>query len=125
MSNRNKWQSDCSYYTGAKRFALTATGSRAVAAQLMKNTAALAAVSWYLMAPPFHAVSNSTVVWDASTPLSEWTRVDSFDTAEECLDELHSLYFKKYKGRELTPEEKGFVKSFECLASDNPRLRPR
>ena len=66
--------------TGAKRFALIAMGSRAVAAELMKNTAALATVSWYLMAPPFHTVSNSTVVWDASRPLSEWTRVDTFDT---------------------------------------------
>ncbi|HUN57889.1 MAG TPA: hypothetical protein VMU41_07220, partial [Candidatus Binataceae bacterium] len=43
------------------------------------NTAALALAGWYLMLPPMQSGRPN-----ASAPLSQWTTIESFNTAKEC-----------------------------------------
>ena len=47
----------------------------------LRHAAALALVGWYLMSPPIQAFKESPVP-ELSAPLSQWTSVSAFDTAQ-------------------------------------------
>jgi hypothetical protein len=88
-----------------------------------RHAAALSLVGWYLLAPPVREVHQDLDEWDASEPLSKWKLVDSFDTADQCRNELYRrTNLKDKQNRKPTVSEKHFLESFMCIASDDPRL---
>jgi hypothetical protein len=85
------------------------------------HTAALALVGWYLLAPAAYPATNGMLRWDAAAPLSRWKAVKSFDSAAQCEAER----LKRQRGAEMEnkPSVRDFVDSFQCIASDDPRLK--
>jgi hypothetical protein len=75
------------------------------------DTAALALIGWYLMVPPIR--DGREVI----APVSEWAHLDSFDSARECRDGGY-----KYQDRRKA-EKKPHPGAWECIASDDPRLK--
>jgi hypothetical protein len=84
----------------------------------LRHAAALASVGWYLMVPPRENDNSAKL---RIVPLAEWVYVDSFDTAKECrdagLEEEH-----QYAKDPLEADEYG---TWECIATDDPRLREK
>lgn len=81
------------------------------------HAAALAALGWYLMAPPPDANRQP----DESALLTQWTHIAAFDSAKECEDykvELHDSIEKKSAARAQ------YEMSFACVASDDWGLKP-
>jgi hypothetical protein len=82
----------------------------------LRHAAALASVGWYLMVPPRENDNSAKL---RIVPLAEW--IDSFDTAKECrdagLEEEH-----QYAKDPLEADEYG---TWECIATDDPRLREK
>jgi hypothetical protein len=75
-----------------------------------RHVAALALVGWYLMVPPL---------------VPQWTILDSFDSAEECIDAHVKLLrdrFIKNANDEIRLEQ---AYSARCIATDNPRLKKK
>jgi len=97
-----------------------------------RHAAALALVGWYLMCPP---------QTNEHAPLSQWGLLEVYDRASECKqtrddniraaidDALHNLqkYGVKYEGKvkELSEKEIAMEQACRCLASDDPRLKPK
>jgi hypothetical protein len=54
-----------------------------------------------------------------ATPLEEWVYVDSFDTAKECRD----AGLKEEQRYAKDPVEADEYGSWECIATDDPRLK--
>jgi hypothetical protein len=50
-------------------------------------------------------------------PVSEWAHLDSFDSAREC-----RVAGYKYQDRQKA-EKKPYPGAWECIASDDPRLK--
>jgi hypothetical protein len=81
-----------------------------------RRAAALALVGWYLMLP---LVRDGKV---RDIPISEWVHIDSFDTAAECRDNgLQQLALVKRRG--LPADRITAFTAFECIATDDPRLK--
>ncbi len=79
----------------------------------LRHAAALALVGWYLMVPP---IQNGKAV---DVPISEWSHLDSFDSARECRDAGY-----RYQDRQKA-ENKPLPGAWECIASDDPRLKAK
>ena len=80
-----------------------------------RHAAALALVGWYLMVPP---VRNGEI---RNVPLPDWGHFDSFDTAKECRDAGYDLIERTEKQGDK--DRIMSAKAFECIASDDPRLK--
>lgn len=97
----------------------------------LTHAAALALVGWYLMLPTPH---DSTLRYVPRLPLSQWTVIQSFDSADDC-EEIHA------RGEAKTKKDLHKVKDpdtaspagrlaflytqAECVATDDPRLREK
>jgi hypothetical protein len=84
-----------------------------------RHAAALALVGWYLMVPLRENDNSAKLRVDV--PLADWVYVDSFDTAKECRNEGVQEE-KRYAKDPLEADEYG---SWECIASDDPRLKEK
>ena len=112
-------------------------------AMKLRHAAALALVGWYLMLPPANPANFSRtasviqVIKDSSdldaaakAPLGEWTIESGYDRAAECnavherrMDDwgtkfskdAQAIYFRMMKYYTLS----------QCVASDDPRLKPK
>lgn len=96
----------------------------------MKVVVGAALASWFLMAPPIDTGWNAT--FDASTPISHWSVVKTYDTAEEC--NLVREWRIMQAMRALNGNEDLIKRArrhklliwdylWECDQSDDPRLR--
>ena len=84
-----------------------------------RHAAALALVGWYLMVPLRENDNSAKLRVDV--PLADWVYVDSFDTAKECRNEGVQEE-KRYAKDNLEADEYG---AWECIASDDPRLKEK
>ena len=84
----------------------------------LRHAAALAAVGWYLMVPPRENDNSAKL---RIVPLGEWVYVDSFDTAKECRD----AGLKEEQVYAKDPLEADEYDTWECIATDDPRLREK
>ena len=88
--------------------------NRAVRGYNLRHTAALALVGWYLMLPlPKHP----------DAPIARWAHVDSFDSATECRDAAYHLIDRAKKNHDQAKLDT--VMGFECIATDDPRLKEK
>ena len=87
----------------------------------LRHAAALALIGWYLLQPPMRSHSGR-YEYDANAPLSLWSEHAAYDSAAECEK-------GKAKLAEAFPDapasSKGFLASFHCVASDDPRLKEK
>jgi hypothetical protein len=78
------------------------------------HAAALALVGWYLMVPaPDHIMA----------PVERWAHVDSFDTASECREA--ALNYQQRESSSTDPATKKAARIWECIATDDPRLKTK
>ena len=88
-------------------------------AMKLRHAAALALVGWYLMTPPF--VNNRA---DLNTPLSRWTILGSFDSAEKCEEDRRPLQGAGSAWHEPDPNHAAkALTAILCVSSDDPRLK--
>ena len=85
----------------------------------VRHAAALALVGWYLLVPLRENENSAKLRYDV--PLGEWVYVDSFDTAKECTDDA----VKEQQLREKDPLEADQYASWQCIATDDPRLKEK
>jgi len=86
------------------------------------HAAAVALMGWYLMVPPL--IGNYAIKTDA--PFSQWVIVKKFDTASDCEREKAARKAKilpRTGARGVVP----FCRDcfLECIATDDPRLKPK
>jgi hypothetical protein len=83
------------------------------------HVAALALMGWYLMMPPPLSRSRDRLV-----PLSRWTTTSSFESKKAC--EAERDHFSKLDpGAEVAGNDPAYqVYDAECVATDDPRLKP-
>jgi hypothetical protein len=82
-----------------------------------RHAAVLAFVGWYLMVPLCESEDSAKL--HADVPLADWVYVDSFDTAKDCRDEA----LKEEKRHAKDPLEADEYGTWECIATDDPRLK--
>ena len=86
----------------------------------LRHAAALTLVGWYLMMPP---TGRDYPLGNVDAPLSQWMkRPTSYRDKEECehvLDRYRRL--TNSKNKQLAVK---FYKQAQCIASDDPRLKP-
>jgi hypothetical protein len=93
-----------------------------------RHVAALALVGWYLMVPPLVpqlSEGEPYLGFLPLAPLSQWTILDSFDSAEECID-AHVKLLRDRVIKNVNDEirlEQAY--SARCIATDNPRLKKK
>jgi hypothetical protein len=96
----------------------------------LRHAAALALVSWLLMVPP---VVPSTREVNKSAPLKEWTVMFEFPNNEGCDSARYELRKRalavqaaQARGKTPTIDPGAFcaVCSAQCVAGDDPRLKP-
>jgi len=90
----------------------------------LRHTAALALVGWYLMLPParFHKDTSLPHSPDYEAVLSKWSTVGTLDTLRECKAEM-SRRQREADRMENTEVEKAWKGAFQCITSDDPRLK--
>jgi hypothetical protein len=87
----------------------------------VRHAVALALVGWYLMMPPPPPPGDHTTPQE--TPLYLWRTYSSFDNAKDC-EEARS----KMVNKPPTPsaaEGEALYLNIRCIASDDPRLKPK
>jgi hypothetical protein len=93
----------------------------------VRHAAALALVGWYLMVPPMHDAKWYGVERAAKFPVSRWEPLPSYDSALEC--ESGKLWFQQKAKKDEHKSESdhafyGYMLQAQCIASDDPRLKP-
>jgi hypothetical protein len=78
----------------------------------------LALTGWYLMSPPL--TSDHSIHSEA--PISGWQIIDSFDAADACRDALKVLLRESTKWEDWR-KDRGT--QTVCIATDDPRLKPK
>jgi hypothetical protein len=92
------------------------------------HAAVLALVGWYLMVPP--GIESSLRV-DPDAPIGTWVHYGSYDSANECEENIHYLHQQADKfsndqrahPKTLKESEAAQFMSGECIATDDPRLK--
>jgi hypothetical protein len=88
------------------------------------RAAAFALFGWYLMLPPSIPPGSPL---GYKRPLSQWQVVRAFDNAEQC-EEYKGTFFDSARQERafgvLAPAYRNYMFA-QCVASDDPRLRPR
>ena len=103
----------------------------------LRHAAALALVGWYLMVPPDFTGRPHAI--DSAAPISRWTIVTSFNSADICKKALTELQNKngdpanldatgklrRFQRRQPPDPElaRARVDNAACIASDDPRLK--
>lgn len=80
----------------------------------LRHAAALTLIGWYLMVP----LKNRP-----DAPMENWVHLDSFDTAGECRKagyEAEALMKRKHPNDQLIRNQ---YEAWECIATDDPRLK--
>jgi len=89
----------------------------------LRHAAALALVGWYLMVPPLRS-KGSSECYEANAPISQWQRIEAFDTAEQCkAASTKSALWHKQHGLDC-----GLASAWldaQCIESDDPRLKEK
>jgi len=94
----------------------------------IRHVAALALMGWYLMVPPPKV--DGPLLVDLNAPLSKWTVYSPYETAAECT-EGHVVFgetIRKNRAKEPTQQNRmqyQQVTSAQCIASNDPRLKPK
>jgi hypothetical protein len=101
-----------------------------------RHAAALALVGWYLMVPPDSTVPHSV---DSAAPISRWSIITNFESADTCKQALTELQNKNGDPAKL--DATGRLRRFQkrqpadpalararvdhtaCIATDDPRLK--
>jgi hypothetical protein len=100
----------------------------------LNYAAALALVGWYLMIPTPY--DENSMRYEPGLPLSKWTAINSFDSAEDCAN-VHAAMLKLMKkdipkGSNATKEineapvasRLAFLYTQgQCISTDDPRLK--
>jgi len=92
-----------------------------------RHAAALALIGWYLMVPLLPRLSEGEpyLGFLPLAPLSQWTIVDSFDSARGCSD-AHVRLLRDRVMKNVNDEiriEQAY--SARCIATDDPRLKEK
>ena len=103
------------------------------------HAAALALVGWYLMVPPDFTGRPHSI--DSAAPISRWTIVTSFNSADICKKALTELQNKngdpakldatgrlrRFQKRQPADPElaRARVDNAACIATDDPRLKEK
>src|ERR1700716_3825206 len=74
---------------------------------------------WYLMSPEALRDSSGTVHAHPEAPLTDWSLIQSFNSAEKC--QLAKIEELKYQKKETLIAT--FIQDSHCIASDDPRLK--
>jgi hypothetical protein len=80
----------------------------------LSHTAALALVGWYLMVPPQIPLPGGKLgigAPDTNAPLSEWSILDTFDSATECKNAAES-YPRMNQQFGNAPESRSYVRRY-------------
>jgi hypothetical protein len=85
-----------------------------------RHAAALALVGWYLMIPPHLHWNRQRVTFSSDAPLREWKVAQPFDEAWKCDERLMQ---NELACGSTCPLESLWL-SAQCIASDDPRLKP-
>lgn len=96
----------------------------------LRHAAALALVSWYLIAPPKHGwIRDGAGDAVVSPPVPTWVRLGTFDSGEQCqaaLAELRKKVLRAYAKDKAAGRNRLIVgDGADCIASDNPVLKGR
>jgi len=107
----------------------------------------LAGQGWYLIVPPATSENNSRIFsfaeereflagkFDMTAPLSKWVQFKSFDSAKEC-EEFKSFKTHFWTGEigedseeakmreQYESKVKKHIEASQCIASDDPKLKP-
>ena len=104
----------------------------------LRHAAALALVGWYLMAPQLNEKGVNS-----NAPMSDWDRVESFETVGACeqtlrltqnaISAVSDQEFTERFGLRPAVGKKSVSKADalqkwndgKCVASDDPRLKPK
>ena len=90
-----------------------------------RHAAALALVGWYLMLPPEHLVASATKGTpypDAVAPLSKWGTVKTFDRPDDCEADIRRRQ-QEADEADLKGANRLWAFAYQCVASDDPRLK--
>ena len=98
----------------------------------IRHASALALVGWYLMTPPALPDTDQNhgapVYTDINAPISRWETIESFDEALACQNSLrqHLERIRTVRNCDTIggPVCRGF-KTAKCIATDDPRLKPK
>jgi len=102
-------------------------GRRACCKMRRRHAAALALIGWYLMIPPVSGDRTNSFKLLRKAPLSEWTILNVFDSADSCSrhrEQVRALGLKTANklSESLRAVYDADVLS-ECIATDDPRLK--
>jgi len=102
-----------------------------------RHAAALALVGWYLMLPPLQFVGPpndpySLAIVDDAAPLSRWLPMMTLKTLQEC-DNFSTRLARNMRKSVKTERDKEDVETligiwlgkYQCVATDDPRLKGR
>lgn len=96
----------------------------------LRHAAALVIVGWYLLAAPKN--ENGTG-WDANAPISQWEYQASYDSAAQCMRVRMKIIQRLVTGLVVlgpddkpAPDQKSAAATLcQCIATDDPRLKPK
>jgi hypothetical protein len=80
---------------------------------------------------PWHAAALALVGWYLMTPLpgrpelsvEKWAHIDSFYTAAECREAGYQ--HQRERAASTDPVRRNLAGTWECIASDDPRLKEK
>ena len=92
----------------------------------LRHAAALGLLAtWYLLTPPF-APGDPPGALKLNAPLSQWSQMDSSDTASDC-DEQRNNMVRMYRSGDMTSVTIQFklwlYHNAVCVSSADPRLK--
>ena len=95
----------------------------------LRQTAALALVGWYLIAPSVYRrdpVHGKPAYAGVNEPMSAWTTFGSYDSAEKCEAARHAQFDGVApSGDDLDRALYESAANAICLATDDPRLKEK
>lgn len=91
-----------------------------------RHAAALALIGWYFITPPLSG-SDEQLAPIRDAPRSQWIRSEEFASRAECGKERKKLLDEFYYGPNplKPPGVEKDIRLGECIASDDPRLKPK
>jgi hypothetical protein len=84
----------------------------------LRHIAGLTLVGWCLIVPP---VSQPNQMLEKNAPFSQWVKIETYDTAAACRNELAKLTAVVSGNINLSLVQRRAL-SAKCVAADDPRL---
>jgi hypothetical protein len=86
-----------------------------------RQVAALAIVAWYLLVPPLDKARQN----EPNAPLREWKILGSYNQASECRNDKEKVAASiKQSSLAIAPHILLGIQYSQCVAADDPRLKP-